>query len=325
MGLRPLRETPLAFLGMLALLAAGCQGTAAVRDLGAVRISIANVTAKPLAFGELPLAQRLKALAGGAEAVLARLRVERSWLVDASTYGDRLSARLYSALRFGPLVTFPERLLALIFSPLTASLDGGQGVGTGIRLGDGYVLTAAHVTTNAQVIHVDAAGETRPARVLATYPEQDLALLKISSAFPGTRPPKAAASLAVGEPLVALGYAGGDWADMHPQPSLTFGVTSALGSQVGGSHPRSLVQFDALVRPGMSGGPLFDLAGRWVGVVHARRRGSRGESYAISIDTILEIFSGHELPQGGATGSPAGKGGARIKRSPPIRGGDGTD
>lgn len=160
------------------------------------------------------------------------------------------------------------------------SCDGG-GTGTGFLYGD-HVATAAHVVSNATTIGLTLDGTTVTATVIGIDPEQDLALLRPSRTLEGHRFDFAKGDLRVGQPVAALGFPG--------TGGLTFtqGAISGLDRRVewpNGTETSSLVQTDAALNPGNSGGPLLGENGDVVGVVVIKNAQAEGISYAVEADT----------------------------------------
>ncbi len=143
----------------------------------------------------------------------------------------------------------------------------GQGVGTGIVLtNDGQILTNAHVVAGATQVRVRLAGEGNPriAKVLATDPGHDLALLAVGAT--GLIPATLAdpANVRVGDEVLAIGYA----LDLDGEASVTLGIVSALGRtiRIDAGALDGLIQTDAAISSGNSGGPLVNAAGEVVGI-----------------------------------------------------------
>ena len=153
----------------------------------------------------------------------------------------------------------------------TAEPQGGDGVGIGSGVvvnEDGSILTSNHVVDGASKIQVIFAdGTESEARVVATQPESDLALLRPSVTPDDLVPAQLAGSggLNVGDEVVAVGTPFGI------AGSLTSGVVSGLGREYRSSRNKellkNLIQFDAAVNPGNSGGPLVNRDGEVVGIV----------------------------------------------------------
>jgi S1-C subfamily serine protease len=145
------------------------------------------------------------------------------------------------------------------------------GIGAGVVVDDtGTILTALHVVANAISIHVTFAdGTESAASMTASQPENDLVVLR-PSLVPDDVVPATLASLAslnVGDEVVAVGNPFGI------TDSLSSGVVSGLGrtfkSPKTGQTLANVIQFDAAVNPGNSGGPLVNRDGEVVGIVTA--------------------------------------------------------
>ncbi|MGQ0743950.1 MAG: trypsin-like peptidase domain-containing protein [Acidimicrobiales bacterium] len=198
------------------------------------------------------------------------------------------------------------------------SIRTGQGAGTGLVLtADGEVLTNAHVIDGARQLSVNVAGENQSRRVdlIDSYPEGDLALLKIRDAS-GLTPARLGRSseLRPGDDVVAIGNALG----LRGDPSVTRGIVSALGRSV--DSLTGMIQTDAAINPGNSGGPLINTAGEVVGINTAVRGGAQNIGFAIPIDTAMEFVErarkGEPAPVGAFLG---------IRSEVPADGSPGAD
>jgi S1-C subfamily serine protease len=186
--------------------------------------------------------------------------------------------------------------------------------GTGMILTrDGEVLTNNHVIEGATSIAATSVvnGERFDVTVLGTDPTEDVALIKLtraSSLTPIT--PGDAAKVGVGDPVVALGNAGG----LGGTPAVATGFVTALGqsitaSDANGSNPQrlsGLIETDAAIRPGDSGGPLANLKAQVIGMdtaasVNNGLGGSANRGYAIPIQHALAIVHQIEAGQGSST------------------------
>ncbi|CAB4887535.1 unannotated protein [freshwater metagenome] len=143
----------------------------------------------------------------------------------------------------------------------------GEGVGTGIVLtADGQILTNAHVVNGATQVRVRLAGERNPrsAKILATDPSNDLALLSVD--VTGLTPAVLADAnnVRVGDDVLAIGYA----LDLDGEASVTLGIVSALGRTIltDTGALDGMIQTDAAISSGNSGGPLVSAAGEVVGI-----------------------------------------------------------
>lgn len=178
---------------------------------------------------------------------------------------------------------------------------GGSAAGTGmIASPDGEIITNNHVVQGADTVTVTVAGHGRiPAHVIGTDPAADIAVLKINglSELP-TVAFGDSSHLTVGTSVVAIGNALG----LGGNPTVTTGIISALGRTITatdqtGSNPetlRGLIQTDAPIAPGNSGGPLVDARGKVIGMdTAAASSGTAGASlgFAIPSDTVKAIAS----------------------------------
>ena len=183
-----------------------------------------------------------------------------------------LSAQVYQAI-------LPS--LVYIRTEDNKGSDAGFGVGTGIIVNqDGSILTANHVVAGASTINVIFADGTRAtAQVASSDPVRDLALLKADGAPEVIVPAVLAGSgrVQVGDEAFAVGNPLGLVA------SLSAGVISGLDRQItkqgGGGTLDGLIQFDAAVNPGNSGGPLLNRAGQVIGIVTALANPSNRDSF----------------------------------------------
>lgn len=169
----------------------------------------------------------------------------------------------------------------------------GEGVGTGVVLtSDGQILTNAHVVDGAETVRVRLEGERepRPARVLAADPDNDLALLQVD--VTGLTPATLAdpTTVRVGDDVIAIGYA----LDLDGEASVTLGIVSALDRTLltESGALDGLIQTDAAISSGNSGGPLVNAAGQVVGINTAVALGDGTSTasnigFAISIEQVL--------------------------------------
>ena len=171
----------------------------------------------------------------------------------------------------------------------------GESVGSGVVLSaSGEILTNAHVVDGAQEVRVRFAGETEPrtARVVATDTGNDLALLRIAAT--GLKPATFAQpnTVRIGDEVVAIGYA----LDLDGGPTVTDGIISALNRTIvtdSGALNR-LIQTDAAISSGNSGGPLVNMRAEVVGINTAVARGDASSAannvgFAISVEEILRV------------------------------------
>ena len=173
---------------------------------------------------------------------------------------------------------------------------GGEGVGTGVILtSDGEILTNAHVVADASKVRVVLDGKSDPvdAKVLGIDVGNDLALLKIDGKDLPVMQLADSDTVHVGQPVVAIGYA----LDLEGDPSVTAGIISALGRSMVTDNGAldGLLQTDAAISSGNSGGPLVDAAGAMIGINTAVARSDSSNAannigFAISTREIERII-----------------------------------
>lgn len=171
-----------------------------------------------------------------------------------------------------------------------------QGVGSGFVISpDGYIVTNDHVAGNAAKITIAFAdGSQLPATLVGSDPQTDIALLKVESEEP--LPYLAfeeAGDAIVGEWAIALGNPYGLFE--AAEPSVTVGVVSAVGrdfpSQQGRVF-RDMIQTDAAINRGNSGGPLVNALGRVIGVntfIYSQTGGSVGLGFSVPAWRVQQV------------------------------------
>lgn len=190
---------------------------------------------------------------------------------------------------------------AAVISPSVVTVDSlgndGESIGTGIIISsDGDVVTNAHVVEDSTEVRVVLNGETEPrkARVLAADAGNDLALVRIENVTGLTAATFAdPASLAVGDQVVAVGYA----LDLDGGASVTSGIISALNRTMQNEDGalNALIQTDAAISSGNSGGPLINMEGHVVGINTAVYRSTDTSAannigFAISVGEVKRVI-----------------------------------
>src|SRR4051795_7749090 len=196
-----------------------------------------------------------------------------------------------------------RRIVPSLVTVTTTQARSGAGgarseLGAGVVVNaQGLVLTALHVVDGGGAIQVQFADGTRAtARLVRRQPEKDIAVLGVDRLPQVVVPAVLGGGANVGDAVFPVGN------PLGLQGSLTAGVVSALDRSVDAGAGRSLkglIQFDAAVNPGNSGGPLLDRNGHVVGIVTALANPSR-QPYFVGIGFAVPIAAA-----GGAAGAPS--------------------
>ncbi len=170
-------------------------------------------------------------------------------------------------------------------------LESGTGSGF-VYDQQGYIVTNNHVVVGGSNIIVTFSDDTRArAEVIGTDPDSDLAIIKVDVPEPLLMPLELgdSDSLQVGEQAIAIGNPFGF------ERTITVGVISSLGRvvpQATGFSMANLIQTDAAVNPGNSGGPLLDNQGQVIGVnsfIFSENGVSSGVGFAIPVNTLKRV------------------------------------
>ena len=164
----------------------------------------------------------------------------------------------------------------------------GQGSGFFVSA-DGFAVTNNHVVDGADKVEVTTdSGQTYTARVIGTDPRTDIALIKVEggSNFPF-------AKLSEGKPRI------GDWVLAVGNPfglggTVTAGIVSASGRDIGNGPYDDFIQIDAAVNKGNSGGPAFDTSGEVMGVntaIYSPSGGNVGIAFSIPASTVQTVIN----------------------------------
>src|SRR5215468_160648 len=164
-----------------------------------------------------------------------------------------------------------------------------QGQGSGFFISpNGYIVTNNHVVANAVKVEVlTDSGATLEAKVIGTDPKSDLALIKVDgrSDFPFVK--LADSSPTIGEWVVAMGNPFGLGG------TVTAGIVSAQGRDIGSGSYDDYIQIDAPVNRGNSGGPTFNLKGEVIGVntaIYSPSGGSVGIAFDVPATTVASVI-----------------------------------
>ena len=208
--------------------------------------------------------------------------------MESATEAPVVSAEVYQAI-------LPS--LVYVRTDTTEGGKAGHGLGSGVIInGDGSILTAYHVVAGATRIGVIFAdGTEATAEIASAEPERDLAILLADGAPEVIVPAVLGGGVRVGDEAFAVGNPLGFVA------SISAGVISGLDRAVpveGGEVLDGLIQFDAAVNPGSSGGPLLNRRGQVIGIVTALANPSNQDSFT-GIGFAVPIGT-----DGGAGGGP---------------------
>jgi S1-C subfamily serine protease len=202
-----------------------------------------------------------------------------------------------SSQRTGDAMTAEE--LVRLAEPSVVRIETGSGVGSGFVIdAEGYIITNNHVVAGARSVTVTLSdGSDHDATIVGTDPRADLALLKIDEEGLTALPLANLDDVAIGQDVIAIGYA----LDLKRGEGASFSVTRGIVSQKNraiseASAILGAVQTDAAINHGNSGGPLINLFGEVVGVNTALQPDTatggiaQGIGYAVGADTVRAVY-----------------------------------
>lgn len=187
---------------------------------------------------------------------------------------------------------------------VSCTLNRSTATGTGIIISeDGYIITNAHVVEDAvSVIIVDQDMNEYDAVVIGADAQTDLAVLKIEASGLSACEFGKSGNLRIGELAIAIGNPLG----FELYGTMTSGIISGLNRTITiGENEMTLIQTNASINSGNSGGPLIDAYGRVIGITSAKVASTYGEGlgFAIPIDEALPIIE-DLIHHGYVTGRP---------------------
>lgn len=189
--------------------------------------------------------------------------------------------------RLRPAVVQVRRSERRARTPSEPLLPTGSGTGT-VWEAAGRIVTNEHVVHAADALEVTFPdGELRSARVIGSDPLTDIALLEVDGGRLTPAPRGRSRDLRAGQIALAIGNALG----LPGNPTVSLGVVSAVNRPLPGSDfvLEGLLQTDAAVNPGNSGGPLADLRGSVIGINTAVVPFAQGVGFAVPVDTVEAV------------------------------------
>lgn len=193
--------------------------------------------------------------------------------------------------------------LLLRVSPSVVAIEvrtsQGAAAGSGVVISaDGLIVTNAHVVADATAITIrDGSGQTHGADLVGSSPKSDIALVRQRDAK-GLKPAALgqSSSLHVGDEVVAIGNA----YDLGDTPTVTKGIISAKGRTLdtGEVKLENLLQTDAAINHGNSGGPLLNMSGEVIGINSAGIPNANNLGFAIEIDAVKPLIEKLRAGQG---------------------------
>jgi len=236
----------------------------------------------------------------------APAQIPRHQMVDAMLFIGRTVASVTAATgtssSVAAIAAAANPAVVTIETTVTSAGGGrsggasGTGVGSGfIYKANGYILTAAHVVEGASQITVTLAdGRTFKGTVAARDLALDVAVVKVAATGLPTVSVGRSGDLKIGQTVMAIG----DPLGQYPG-SVTIGIVSGLDRSVTVADEvtrqardlTGLVQTDAAINQGNSGGPLIDASGAVVGIINAGSSSAQGIGFAVPIDAAAAVMA----------------------------------
>ena len=232
------------------------------------------------------------------------------WKTNNSNYNN-LNDQLISSRDYNSATDLADSVAPAIVG-ISAESYNGSSVGSGVCVaGNGVIITNSHVVNSANDIEVYLSnGETSKAEIIWEDTVQDLAIIQANTNIPYL-PISNSKDIKVGEDVVAVGTP----LSLILKHSFTKGIVSALNrtlrvdTNYGESYMQNLIQHDASLNPGNSGGPLLNLRGEVVGINTLKISGGEGIGFAIPsrsfsslVDSVVNSNMSYETPYLGVFG-----------------------
>ena len=240
----------------------------------------------------------LSALIGAVVATLVTLALKSDAAASGTTVGERVETQIITPSTGGTTATAVAAKVLPSIVTVEVDLTGGpqfvtDASGSGVVLdGSGNLVTNHHVVegqTNVRVVFAD--GRIYPATVVGSDPLTDLAVIKIDTANLTPIEIGSSETMSIGDVAIAIGSPLG----LEGGPSVTVGVLSAFDRRVQTSASNELfgmLQTDAPITRGSSGGALVDVEGRLIGITSAigvSDVGAEGLGFAIPVEFVARV------------------------------------
>lgn len=190
----------------------------------------------------------------------------------------------------------PDKMKEVIKAVFTLKTNKGHGSGFIINP-QGFALTNNHTITAGSGTYFEAVfydGKTIKAEVVKTFPDKDLALVKLTGQDYPYLPIRSFRTLTIGEDVYAIGTP----EMLKLSQSVSKGIISGIRNDLNLTpKPVTAIQTDAAVNPGNSGGPLIDSKGFAIGINSAVVNQAQNICFAISIDDAIEAFKFQEAQE----------------------------
>lgn len=247
----------------------------------------------------LAIVSAVSALAGAAIGVVATRddneMITTGKLVTVEpTDGEEVSE---ATTQIGKIAAAVAPSVVTLTATTTNQMGEGESVGTGVIINsNGELLTNAHVVEGTKTVQVRLMNETEPVKgtVLASDPLNDLALVKINATGLTAAVFADSRKVRLGDPVVAIGYA----LNLDGGPSVTSGIVSALARTITTESGAldGLIQTDAAISSGNSGGPLVNDKAQVIGINTAVARGDTSTAannigFSISSEEVQRVLA----------------------------------
>lgn len=272
--------------------------------MGAIAILIIGLVIGALGggvAGGLVATNAIRAELAGRAAVSTTTQASASIVPVVASASNDSNAAVQAVQKVQPAVvtvinTMPAQRAFGLFGQGTTQQPTSSGSGV-IISPQGYIVTNNHVVDgyeSLEVIYAD--GSKVPAKLIGTDQYADVAVIKVAGQVPAVAQLGDSSAVRIGETVIAIGSALGDFKN-----TVTQGVISAVGRSLDtgdGFSLENMLQTDAAINHGNSGGPLINLAGQVIGINTAIVRGSafsgdiaEGLGFSIPSDTVSEVAS----------------------------------